>query len=96
MLIFNNNKDVRVFLISPIAGGIGINLTTATRAVVMDNHFNPLCRHNALLERSVVDKKKAVHCYRLAIEGTLETKIYARSVNKSGVASSLIPRSSRT
>lgn len=37
-----------------------------------------------------MDKKKNVYCYRLAIEGTLETKVYARSLNKSGVASGVV------
>ena len=112
---FNKNDSVRVFLISSIAGGIGINLvspdrrhiysvfglggashsftfpqTSATRVVIMDNHFNPTVSEQCVSRAHRYGQEKPVHCYRLAIEGTLETKVYKRSMNKSGVASGVI------
>eukprot|EP00977_Amphora_coffeiformis_P020487 scaffold8306_cov171-Amphora_coffeaeformis.AAC.4 len=87
---FNNHERVRVFLISSIAGGIGINLTSATRVVIMDNHFNPSVSTQCVARAHRYGQTKPVHCYRLAIEGTLEAKVYARAVNKSSVASGVV------
>ena len=120
---FNGNKghiNVRVFLISSEAGGIGINLvssrqhdgllivwitakvpfsgsifffgaqTAATRVVMMDNHFNPTVANQCLARAHRYGQDKPVHCYRLAIEGTLEAKVYARAANKTGVALGVI------
>jgi len=112
---FNNHERVRVFLISSIAGGIGINLvsclfvdagmtssecspsciflvlkTSATRVVIMDNHFNPSVSTQCVARAHRYGQTKPVHCYRLAIEGTLDAKVYARAVNKSSVASGVV------
>lgn len=56
----------------------------------MDNHFNPAISTQCVARAHRYGQDKPVHCYRLAIEGTLETKVYARSVNKTGVASGVI------
>lgn len=56
----------------------------------MDNHFNPSVSFQCVARAHRYGQEKPVHCYRLAINGTLETKVYKRSVNKSGVASGVI------
>mmetsp|Transcript_37604 Transcript_37604/g.78030 ORF Transcript_37604/g.78030 Transcript_37604/m.78030 type:complete len:373 (+) Transcript_37604:1535-2653(+) len=87
---FNSTDSIMVFLISAEAGGIGINLTSASRVVIMDNHFNPSVSDQCVARAHRFGQQKQVYCYRLAIEGTLETKVYARGVNKSGVASGVV------
>jgi len=87
---FNKSDSISVFLISSVAGGIGINLTSASRVVMMDNHFNPSISDQCVARAHRLGQQKAVHCYRLAIEGTLETKVFARGVNKAGMASGVI------
>jgi hypothetical protein len=64
--------------------------TAGTRVVIMDNHFNPTVSSQCVSRAHRYGQDKPVHCYRLAIEGTLESKVYARSENKSSVASGVI------
>ncbi|CAB9521770.1 ISWI chromatin-remodeling complex ATPase ISW2 [Seminavis robusta] len=87
---FNTDVQVKVFVISSRAGGIGINLCSASVVVMLDNHFNPSIADQCISRAHRLGQEKPVHCFRLAIEGTMETKIYARSINKSGVAMQVI------
>lgn len=59
---------------------------SASVVVIMDNHFNPSVSNQCISRAHRLGQKKPVYCFRLAMENTLETKIYARSVNKEGVA----------
>lgn len=56
----------------------------------MDNHFNPTVASQCVARAYRYGQGKPVHCYRLAIAGTLEAKVYARSENKSGVACGVV------
>ena len=38
---FNETDDVRVFLLSTRAGGLGINLTAADTCIIYDSDWNP-------------------------------------------------------
>ncbi|CAB9501707.1 ISWI chromatin-remodeling complex ATPase ISW2 [Seminavis robusta] len=87
---FNGDPNVKVFTISCLAGGIGINLCSASVVVLLDNHFNPSVSDQCISRAHRYGQKKPVRCFRLAMKGTMEAKIYARSVNKSGVAQQVI------
>ena len=56
----------------------------------MDNHFNPSISDQCISRAHRLGQEKPVYCFRLAIKGTMEAKIYARSVNKSGVAMQVV------
>lgn len=64
--------------------------TSATRVVIMDNHFNPSVSDQCVARAHRYGQNKPVHCYRLAIAGTIESKVSARAMNKGGVASGVI------
>lgn len=87
---FNCSEDTKAFLISSLAGGIGINLCSAAVVVMMDNHFNPSVSSQCISRAHRLGQKKPVYCFRLSMEGTMEAKIYARCVNKEGVAMQVV------
>ncbi|GKY91080.1 hypothetical protein MPSEU_000080800 [Mayamaea pseudoterrestris] len=79
-------NSVKAFLISTMAGGVGINLTAANRVVLLDSHFNPSVTTQALFRSYRYGQVKPVYVYRLLTEGSIEQKIYNRSVVKNGLA----------
>ena len=83
---FNETDDIKAFLISSLAGGIGINLCSASIVVILDNHFNPTVSNQCISRAHRYGQDKPVRVFRLAIQNSLESKIYKRSVNKTGVA----------
>ena len=56
----------------------------------MDNHFNPSVSSQCNARAHRYGQQAPVYCYRLAIFGTLETKVYNRAVNKTSVASGVV------
>lgn len=83
---------LRAFLISSLAGGMGINLTGASRVVLVDSHFNPTISTQALFRAFRYGQTKPVYVYRFLTEGTIEEKVYGRSVNKTGLARRIIDK----
>ena len=83
-------ESVKVFLISSKAGSVGINLTAANRVVLFDCGWNPVLEQQAVHRCYRYGQKKPVFCYRLLTEGSMEEKVYSRSVNKTNLAASVI------
>jgi hypothetical protein len=86
--------EVKAFLLSSTACGIGINLIAANRVVLFDNHFNPTILTQALYRSYRYGQTKSVFAYRFMTEGSVEEKIYSRSVNKTGVSLRVIDNKS--
>jgi len=80
-----NHTVKRVFLISTKAGGIGVNLFTANRIILMDSSWNPSNDQQAIGRCYRMGQKRPVIIYRLVSEGTLEQKIYRQGVQKVGL-----------
>ena len=79
-----------VEVVWPVPDLLPAHQTAASRVVLIDNHFNPTVSEQCISRAHRLGQEKDVHIYRFGIEGTLETKVYARAVNKSGVASGVI------
>ena len=88
---FTNNDALKAFLISTKAGGIGINLTSASRVVLMDCGFNPSIEAQAVYRCYRYGQTKPVFVYRLLAEGT-EEKLYKRQVTKIGLSARVIDK----
>lgn len=73
---FKDTDDFKVFLISTKAGGIGINLTSANRVVLLDSGFNPSIEQQAVYRCYRYGQKKPVYVHRLLTEGTEEKVSY--------------------
>lgn len=87
---FQNNKDVRVFLISLKAGGTGLNLTEADYVFLVDPWWNPAVENQAIDRCYRIGQKKKVMAYRMICKDTIEEKIALLQGKKKAVATSII------
>ncbi|RHY92528.1 hypothetical protein DYB35_006704 [Aphanomyces astaci] len=65
-------------LCASLAGGLGLNITSATNVVVFDPSWNPAHDCQAQDRAYRIGQTKDVHVYRLVTMGTIEEMIYAR------------------
>ncbi|TRM69761.1 SNF2 family N-terminal domain-containing protein [Schizophyllum amplum] len=79
-----------VFLLSSKAGGVGINLTGASRLILFDCDWNPSYDLQSAARCHRDGQKRPVHIYRLMTAGLIDEKIYQRQVTKLGLSSSLM------
>jgi SNF2 family DNA or RNA helicase len=86
---FNNDADCRVFL-STDAGGLGLNLQTASYMINLDIPWNP-----AVLEQRIgriyrLGQKKNVSIINLVAQGTIEERMLEVLKFKRGVAAGIL------
>ena len=87
---FQNNDEVRVFLISLKAGGVGLNLTQADYVYLIDPWWNPAVENQAIDRAYRIGQHKNVMAIRLICPDTVEEKIMLMQANKKDLASNLI------
>ncbi|KAA0993697.1 DEAD/DEAH box helicase [Dyadobacter aurulentus] len=87
---FQNNPDVRVFLISLKAGGTGLNLTEADYVYLIDPWWNPAVENQAIDRSYRIGQKKNVIAVRLICPGTIEEKIMELQSTKKELANDLV------
>nr|CAD7459038.1 unnamed protein product [Timema tahoe] len=86
-------SDVKVsvvFLLSARAGGMGLNLTGASRLVLYDCDWNPASDLQAMSRVWRDGQSHSVHIYRLLTAGTIEEKIFQRQISKSGLSEAVV------
>ena len=72
--MFNQEEsEYRVMLISTRAGGLGINLATASDVVMLDQDWNPQIMLQAEARAHRIGQKKPVTVYKLCTQGTVRT-----------------------
>lgn len=80
---FNDPEStIGVFLISTKAGGMGLNLPSATNVVLFDPSWNPAHDCQAQDRAYRIGQTKDVQVYRLITLGTIEEMIYVRQIYK--------------
>lgn len=72
---FQEDKDVRVFIISLSAGGVGLNLTAANKVFMMDPWWNPATEDQAIDRVHRLGQTREVEVYRLVMKDSLEERI---------------------
>ena len=80
---FNENKDIKVFLISLKAGGTGLNLTGADMVIHYDPWWNASAENQATDRAYRIGQKKNVQVYKLITKNSIEEKIYELQKKKS-------------
>ena len=79
---FNEDEDVKVFLISLKAGGSGLNLTSADVVIHFDPWWNPAVENQASDRAHRFGQKNVVHVIKLIAKGTIEENIIKLQENK--------------
>ncbi|MFR9068924.1 MAG: SNF2-related protein [Paraclostridium sp.] len=72
---FNQNKDIKVFLISLKAGGTGLNLTSADIVIHFDPWWNPAIENQATDRAHRYGQKNVVEVIKLIAKGSIEENI---------------------
>ncbi len=77
--MFNDVKsDFRVMLISTRAGGLGVNLASASDVVFMDEDWNPQITLQAEARAHRIGQTQKVTIYKLCAQGTVEEQMLGR------------------
>lgn len=87
---FQENDNLRVFLISLKAGGTGLNLTAADYVYIMDPWWNPAVENQAIDRCYRIGQDKKVFAYRMICKDTVEEKIINLQNKKKKIAGDII------
>ena len=83
---FATNDAVKILLVSLKAGGVGLNLTVASRVVMLDCWWNPMCENQAIDRVHRIGQRKPVKVHRLTIDNTVEDRILLLQQEKEKLA----------
>lgn len=76
--MFNSVEVYKVMLISTRAGGLGINLATATEVIFLDEDWNPQVTLQAEARAHRIGQTEPVTVYKLCTQGTVEEQMLGR------------------
>ncbi|KAA3611365.1 MAG: ATP-dependent helicase [Calditrichaeota bacterium] len=87
---FQSDNEVKVFLISLRAGGVGLNLTAADYVIHFDPWWNPAVEIQATDRAHRIGQDKHVFVYKYITEGTVEEKVLKLQEKKRQLVDQLI------
>ncbi len=87
---FQDDPELRVFLISLKAGGTGLNLTAADYVYVVDPWWNPAVENQAIDRCYRIGQDKKVFAYRMICTNTVEEKILQLQQKKKKIANDIV------
>lgn len=79
---FNADPKCFIFLLTTRVGGLGLNLTGASRAIIFDPDWNPSTDNQAKERIYRYGQASDVEIYRLICKNTLEEAIYQKQIYK--------------
>ena len=87
---FNENPEIKIFLISLKAGGTGLNLTGADMVIHYDPWWN-LSTENQATDRAYrIGQKNNVQVYKLITKNSIEEKIYELQQKKAELMDNML------
>ncbi len=79
-----------VFLISLLAGGVGLNLTAAEHVLLLDPWWNPAVEAQAIDRTHRIGQTRTVLAHRFIARGTVEEKVLALQNTKRALAQAIL------
>jgi SNF2 family DNA or RNA helicase len=83
---FQNNPVSRIMLVSLKAGGLGLNLTAASRVIHYDLWYNPAVENQATDRAFRIGQRQTVFVHRFITKNSFEEKIDAMITSKQELA----------
>jgi len=83
---FRDNPELEVILVSLMAGGLGLNLTAASRVYIMEPQWNPAAEAQAIDRIHRLGQKRPVICVRYIMNNSFEDKILQIQKKKMDIA----------
>ena len=87
---FNYSKHLKLLLLTPKVGGLGLNLSSANIVIMFDHDFNPMNDLQAMDRAHRIGQVKTVNVYRMVTKGTLEEQIMGIQRFKISVANTVV------
>lgn len=88
---FNTQQDrFQCMLLTTAVGGVGLNLTSADRVILVDPSWNPASDAQAVDRAFRIGQTKEVRVYRLVMSGMIEDKMFRLQVFKMGLTRSAL------
>jgi SWI/SNF-related matrix-associated actin-dependent regulator of chromatin subfamily A3 len=79
---FRNDESLRVILVSITCGGAGLDLTSASRAYLLEPHWNPMVEEQALCRVHRVGQTRAVSTIRYLMRNSFEEQVVKLQTRK--------------
>jgi len=83
---FQNDPAIKIMLVSLKAGGLGLNLTAASRVIHYDLWYNPAVENQATDRAFRIGQKRTVFVHRFITRNSFEEKIDAMIASKQELA----------
>jgi len=87
---FQDNDDVKVFLLSLKAGNTGLNLVKADYVYIVDPWWNPAVEAQAIDRTHRIGQDKNIFAYRMICKDSIEEKIVELQNKKKKIAKDII------
>ena len=87
---FQDDPEIKLFLISLKAGGLGLNLTAAEYVFLLDPWWNPAVEAQAIDRTHRIGQTRSVFAYRLIAKDTVEEKVLQLQSSKREIADAII------
>jgi hypothetical protein len=87
---FQTNPNIKVFLISLKAGGVGLNLTAADYVYLVDPWWNPAAEQQAIDRTHRIGQTKKIFAYKMICKDTIEEKILNLQEKKKNLSGDLV------
>ena len=90
---FRSEPAADIFLISTKAGGLGLNLTTASTIVILEPGWNPTDEEQAVRRAYRIGQLRRVRVVRFVMRNTIEQQVVRLQKEKQTLAASVLTSS---